>query len=30
VLSHSARAFLAIAESFAHKHGGRFAYQPER
>jgi len=30
VLSHSARAFLAIAESFAHKHGGRFAYQADR
>lgn len=29
-LSHSARAFLAIAESFAHKHGGRFAYQVDR
>ena len=29
-LSHSARAFLAIAESFAHKIGGRFAFQAER
>lgn len=29
-LSHSARAFLTIAESFARKHGGRYAYQAER
>lgn len=29
-LSHAARAFLAIAEDFARKPGGRFAFQPER
>ena len=29
-LSHAARAFLAIAESFARQKGGRFAYVAER
>ena len=29
-LSHAARAFLAIAESFAREKGGRFAFQAER
>ncbi len=30
VLSHAARAFLAIAEAFARQPAGRFLYQPER
>lgn len=29
-LSHAARAFLAVADSFARHHGGRFAYHPDR